>query len=150
MRGDITRLLNDTSLTALTTLIDYYAFPSDAPGMAARPMNGTPVDRVRHVERALAEAMGSPRFVPHLVLHETEAWVLADCNRLAEAMGSPCPDLAQQVTSLGGPEPVNDHPSTAPSKRIGEAYQDYRKTGRRPNDHRRPGRGGRPRPLPPR
>ncbi|GAB2816653.1 DUF4276 family protein [Actinocorallia aurea] len=128
MRGDIVRLLNDTSLSALTTLFDYYAFPSDAPGMAERPASGDPLDRVRHVEKAVAEAIGSPRFIPHLVLHETEAWVLADCERLAETMGGPCPDLARQVRSAGGPELVNDSPTTAPSKRIARAYQDYRKT----------------------
>lgn len=128
IRGDIMRLLNDSSLSALTTLIDYYAFPPDAPGMADRPVNGTPLDRVRHVERALAEAIGSRRFIPHLVLHETEAWVLADCERLAEVMGGPCHDLARQVAQAGCPELVNDHPSTAPSKRIGAAYQEYRKT----------------------
>ncbi|GIH29039.1 hypothetical protein Aph01nite_73490 [Acrocarpospora phusangensis] len=128
MRGDIVRLLNDSSLTALTTLIDYYAFPSDAPGMADRPPNGTSLDRVRHVECALAEAIDNRRFIPHLVLHETEAWVLADCDRLAEVMGGPCHALAGQVALVGGPELVNDHPTTAPSKRIAATYQEYRKT----------------------
>src|SRR5829696_144397 len=33
--------------------------------------------RWRHVEAAVAQAVGSSRFRPHLVLHETEAWVLA-------------------------------------------------------------------------
>src|SRR5258708_421295 len=46
-------LLHDRSTTVLTTMFDYYAFPADAPGMADRPY-GSPYDRVRHVESALA------------------------------------------------------------------------------------------------
>jgi hypothetical protein len=70
----------------LTTLIDYYGFPLDAPGMANRPI-GSPYSRVEHVESALADVVGSGRFLPHLVLHEIEAWVLADCSRLADLLG---------------------------------------------------------------
>ncbi|GAB3651998.1 DUF4276 family protein [Actinocorallia lasiicapitis] len=126
--GDITRLLGDTSLTVLTTLFDYYAFPADAPGMADRPANGTAVDRVRHVEGALAKAVNDPRFVPHLVLHETEAWVLCGSDHLVDLMGRPCPGLSAHVHAAGGPELVNDHPETAPSKLILKTYPEYRKT----------------------
>lgn len=84
---EITLLLRDTSTTLLTTLIDYYGFPQDAPGMADRPV-GSPYVRVEHVENALAQAVGNSRFLPHLVLHEIEAWVLADCSRLADLLGN--------------------------------------------------------------
>jgi hypothetical protein len=36
LRREIERLLRDSSML-LTTLIDYYAFPADAPGMKTRP-----------------------------------------------------------------------------------------------------------------
>ncbi len=35
-------LLHDSSTTALTTLLDYYAFPPEAPGMVDRP-HGSPL-----------------------------------------------------------------------------------------------------------
>jgi hypothetical protein len=120
--------LHDSSTTVLTTMFDYYAFPADAPGMADRP-RGSPYDRVRHVEAALAKAIGSRRFVPNLVLHEIEAWVLADCVRLGDLMGDPLPaaELARIVHRQGGPELVNDGPDTAPAKRIMRAYPRYLK-----------------------
>jgi hypothetical protein len=113
----------------LTTLLDYYAFPADAPGMADRP-HGSPHDRVRHVESALAGAIDDARFVPHLVLHEIETWVLADCRCLGEVMGDPGPaaDLERIVQHESGPELVNDGVDTAPSKRIMSAYPQYAKT----------------------
>jgi hypothetical protein len=122
-------LLRDTSITVLTTLIDYYGFPKDGPGMLQRP-RGTARRRVEHVEQALSAAIGDHRFLPHLALHEIEAWVLADCGRLGEFMGDsgPAAGLQRLVTQAGGPEQVNDGAETAPSKRILKAYPRYVKT----------------------
>lgn len=117
LERELRLFLRDSSVTVLTTLLDYYAFPPEAPGMANRP-HGSPHDRVRHVESALAKAIDDPRFVPHLVLYETETWVLADCSRLGEVMGDPGPaaDLERIVQNESGPELVNDGIDTAPSK----------------------------------
>jgi uncharacterized protein DUF4276 len=41
LQPELRRLLDDSSTTVLTTLFDYYAFPSDAPGMADRPLGAT-------------------------------------------------------------------------------------------------------------
>lgn len=86
--------------------------------------------RVTHVERALLMAMDDKRFLPHLVLHEVEAWVLADCARLGEVMGDSetADGLHRIVLQEGGPELVDDGVQTAPSKRIINAYPGYRKT----------------------
>jgi hypothetical protein len=125
---EIRLLLGDTSTTLLTTLIDYYGFPDDAPGMADRPI-GSPRSRVEHVESAIADAVDSKRFLPHLVLHEIEAWVLADCSRLADLLGnsSEAERLAHVVAAESGPEMVNDGVDTAPSKRIKGIYPKYGK-----------------------
>jgi hypothetical protein len=97
--------------------------------MGTRPI-GSPYERVEHVERAIAEAVDSGRFIPHLVLHEIEAWVLSDCQRLGELMEDPsgAAQLARDVDSASSPEMVNDGTATAPSKRIIYAYPKYVKT----------------------
>jgi hypothetical protein len=129
LERELLLLLRDTSTTVLTTMIDYYAFPADAPGMADRP-SASPYDRVRHVESALARAVEDRRFVPNLVLHEIEAWVLADCDRLGAVMGDggPAAELARIVRQESSPELVDDGIDTAPSKRIMNAYPQYAKT----------------------
>jgi hypothetical protein len=128
LERELRLLLRNSSTTVLTTMLDYYAFPADAPGMADRP-TGSPYDRARHVETAMAKAIGSARFLPNLVLHEIEAWVLAACGELGDLMGDPLPagELARVVQQQAGPELVNDGPDTAPSKRITRAYPGYRK-----------------------
>jgi hypothetical protein len=85
---DIRRLLRDRSITTVTTLLDYYAFPREAPGMASRP-EGDAVTRVKHVEQALAATIGDDRFLPNLVLHEIEAWVLAAYEQLGSLYEDP-------------------------------------------------------------
>lgn len=127
--GDVRRLLGDSSLHFPTTLIDYYGFPADAPGMVDRPSTHA-LNRVRHVEAAVRAAVGDDRFVPHLVLHELEAWVFAAARQLADLRGEPglAGELRRQVDDAGGPESVNDGADTAPSKRLLRHCPDYVKT----------------------
>jgi len=126
---EISLLLHDSSLDVLTTLLDYYAFPAEAPGMASRP-NGSASERVEHVEQALAKHFDDGRFLPHLVLHEIETWVFAASEQLGwlfndEGITSM---LQADVTAAGGPEGINDHPDTAPSKRLARYCISYVKT----------------------
>jgi hypothetical protein len=88
LRRELTALLRDCSIDVLTTIIDYYGLPRDAPGMADRPA-GPAEARVQHVEAAMARAIGDDRFVPHLSLHELEAWVYAAAAPLGELLGAP-------------------------------------------------------------
>lgn len=119
LEREIRRLLHDTGLAVLSTMIDYYGLPDDVPGMSTRPSGGAE-QRVEHVEHALADAVGDPRFVPHLTLHESESWVFAAAKQLGDLYGDQ--DLAARLTAdvvaAGGAELVNDDPSTAPSKRL--------------------------------
>src|SRR2546423_15369441 len=52
---ELARLLR-SNFDVVTTMLDYYGFPADAPGMATRPLSG-PHDRVEHVELALTAAV---------------------------------------------------------------------------------------------
>lgn len=127
--GDIRRLLGDGGVVAVTTMIDYYALPADFPGMDSRPA-GLPVARVAHVEAELGRVAGAPKLIPHLVLHEYEAWIFSDPARCAWVFEDPTvgSQLAAIATTAGGPERINDGPTTAPSKRIASVFPDYRKT----------------------
>lgn len=125
---DVRLLLGDTSLTVLTTLFDYYAFPADSPGMSTRPISD-PYESVAHVEKAIAARFNDSRFRPHLVLHELEAWVFAAADQLAELLGDEVGDkLKHDVAVAGGAELVNDAPETAPSKRLLRYSPGYSKT----------------------
>lgn len=69
--NDLRKLLGSGG-AVVTTMLDYYGLPADFPGMNTRP-NGTPRQRVEHVERAISAYFRSPgNFVPFLALHEYE------------------------------------------------------------------------------
>ncbi|GAA2414326.1 DUF4276 family protein [Streptomyces glaucosporus] len=125
---DIRALLRNSAVDTVTTMLDFYGLPSDTPGCSGLPA-GDAYARVAHVEKAMAESIGDTRFLPFLVLHETEAWVLAAARELAELVESPrlADTLEKQIKAAGGPELVNDGPRTAPSKRILKAYPGYHK-----------------------
>jgi hypothetical protein len=133
VQAEIHKLLKDSSLTVLTTLLDFYAIPQDTPGLADLP-SGSHRARVEHVERALAASVAHPRFLPYLVLHEVEAWVLACPDELGIVTNDA--RVAGQVRALveraGGPESVNDGRSTASSKRLKHIYPSYGKIAHGP------------------
>ncbi|AVZ73466.1 hypothetical protein SLUN_16060 [Streptomyces lunaelactis] len=114
---------------AVTTLLDYYGLPQDSPGMAERPA-GSARRRVEYVEQQIAARIDHPRFLPYLVLHETETWVFAAAGQLGEWVedGALAAELKRQADAAGGPECVNDGADTAPSKRLLGLYPAYNKT----------------------
>lgn len=129
LEREVSLLLHDSSLDVLTTLLDYYAFPPQAPGMATRP-EGTALERVKHVEQAMADHFRDERFLPHLVLHEAETWVFAAREQLGWLFADEglTAKLQADVVASDGPEGINDHPDTAPSKRLARYCVSYVKT----------------------
>ena len=128
VEDDIRALLRNSAIDMVTTVLDLYGLPSDTPGLSDAPA-GDAYARVGHVEKSIAQVVDNERFLPFLALHETEAWVLAAADELAELVESPPPadTLRSHVVAAGGPELVNDGPDTAPSKRILKAHPTYRK-----------------------
>ncbi len=125
-----------------TTMFDYYAMPTDWPGRvdsSRLPWN----ERADHVERQLHEQISKemgdsfdPRFfIPYVQLHEFEALVFSDVEKLASVV-APLRDrdiagLAAQfkkvVEEAGFPEAINDSSETCPSRRITSVEQAYKK-----------------------
>jgi hypothetical protein len=131
VQRDLGHLLHDTNASVITTLFDYYALPAEFPGMTARAV-GSAKARVEQVEAAWASSVCDPRFVPHLVLHELEAWVFADPGRLAAGMfddeATIVPAIAAIAKAHASPEDIDEGPQTAPSKRLLRAFAAYQKT----------------------
>ncbi len=128
VRRDLLPLLGDTSAAGVTTLIDYYGLPQDFPGMDSRPL-GDFHARVQHVESAFAKTIDHPRFIPHLTLHELEAWVFVAPQKCSWVF--PQKDMPRKLVEIrqgsGGAENINENPETAPSKRILRIAEDYQK-----------------------
>ena len=127
--GDVQRVLQGSGGCLVTTLVDYYALPTDFPGMATRPMHLPPLDRVQHVESALKQHFAHHQnFAPFVALHEYEAWLFSDATTVPEMMTLPATQPQFASIAAMEPESINEHPDTAPSKRLLALYPSYRKT----------------------
>lgn len=126
---DLRLLLQDTSVVAVTNLLDYYSLPVGVPGMAVRP-GGSPLARVRFVEAAVDAHMADRRLHTYLALHEFEALLYADPELCGQYLAAPGLAIVMRaaLSQCGGPEFVNDNVATAPSKRILAAHPEYQKT----------------------
>lgn len=140
VRNDLVRHLRQDSNCYAALMVDYYRLPQSGgrswPGRAdsvEAPMES----RAGHVETALRrDLLDLPdgdslqrRFVPCVVLHEFEALLFSDCDRLATAIGRP--DLSEPFQTIrrgfDSPEAIDDSPLTAPSKRIAKLNPEYQK-----------------------
>ena len=130
-QNDARRLLNSAGDALVTTLLDYYRLPTNFPGMESRPVHGTALQRVTHVEAAIVQHFDSlPNFLPFLVLHEFEALLFSSVEELPRALyeSRKQPEFAAIRASVVTPEEINERPEYAPSKRIEAMFPAYKKT----------------------
>lgn len=128
VRGDILRLLGDTSAVLVTTMMDYYGLPNDFPGKAELP-SGTPYQRVALLEEAFGRDVDNPRFLPFLTLHEFEALLFAEPNQIVQAFPSSPSKASQLIRTVEGvpPEEIDEGEETHPAARILRYLPEYRK-----------------------
>lgn len=128
VRGEVLRLLGDSSAVMVTTMLDYYALPASFPGRA-QPVGNTAEQKVRSVEAAWEADLSSPRFRAYLSVHEFEALLFSEPTAIAEGFARPelAADLAGIRAAFTTPEEINDHPDTAPSARLEALYPRYSK-----------------------
>ena len=118
-----------------TTMFDLYALPSDFPGHVEAMRAGDPYERVRMLEQSMARDISEALIIqhpimPYIQLHEFEALVLADPQKLDREYlehKDPIDHLISMVGD-GNPELIDDGPETAPSKRILAEIPEYDKT----------------------
>jgi hypothetical protein len=112
-----------------TTMFDLYALPNEFPGNDSAKGCADPYARVKALELALGENIGSRRFIPYIQLHEFETLILAEPSALdweyLEHEG-PIRNL-QAMVGEQNPELINDGAETAPSKRIIKEIPEYDK-----------------------
>ena len=128
MKKDILRLLDDSSATLVTTMLDYYGLPKSFPGRA-KMVGDDCYQRVTFVEDEFRKDIMHPRFLPYLMLHEFEAMMFVSPEQIAAAF----PDVTAKdellsiKTKFKTPEEIDDSPQTCPSARILAHLPQYKK-----------------------
>ena len=112
-----------------TTMFDVYGLPTSFPGYRDAKQRSDPYERVKVLEDALGEDISDRRFIPHFQLHEFEALLLSDPQKLDSQFdrSTGIRRLVDMVASFDSPELINDGNNTAPSKRIIGEIPEYEK-----------------------
>ena len=127
-KKEILRLLRDTDAAAVTTMYDLYGLPQDFPGYQSRPARDG-YAKVEHLESALNRDIDHCRFRAYLQLHEFEALLFVDPERTAAQFPASghVGTLREIRAAVSSPEEIDDHPDTAPSKRLLALFPGYQK-----------------------
>ena len=129
-RDDVTRWIKEDPKAWHSTCIDLYGPMGDFPGNKASA-GWQPYPRVHEMQRALAEDIGSYRFIPYIQLHEFEALLFSDPIKMEMWLGLyhpvPAGSFQRILDRVGNPELINEGLQTAPSKRILSIYPGYDK-----------------------
>ena len=112
-----------------TTMFDLYALPQDFPGYQLAQKSANPYERITCLEKAMERDINDVRFIPYIQLHEFEALILADPQKLDWEYLEHERPIGNLLTVVAGlnPELIDDGPTTAPSKRILREIPEYDK-----------------------
>ena len=126
---DLQNLLGESHWDLVTTLIDFYAYPADAPGHSCAAPH-VPRDCAGARQAAMGDWFDDRRFVPFVMLHEFETLVIASAIGRSAVLGSSGVAVALQGEAVpfgDDVELINDSPETAPSKRVARLWPGYAK-----------------------
>ncbi len=135
-RNDIGRHLKQRADTWISTLVDFYGIKPDWPGFAASKQLSDPAQKAATMNQATAvevarlfpECRPETRFIPYVSMHETEALYFSDPACLASNLGVSRQRIDAILNECGEPEQINDRPDTAPSKRLEQLDERFKKT----------------------
>lgn len=130
VKGEIIELLKEDKEKFVTTMFDVYRLPTSFPDyeQAFNQPNGYAT--ASKLEEGMKHDIQHQRFIPYVQLHEFEALLFSDPEKIEEEMiftsvkGSPMVEIESQFNS---PEEINNGPNTAPSRRILNVYDEYEK-----------------------
>jgi len=106
------KIRNDAPDCLLTTMIDLYGLPNDFPGMEESRGIDDPQKKAAFLEEALANDLEIDNFIPYIQLHEFEALLFSDIEKIDQVLRtqvpSPLPQLQDVLNRYGSPEDI-DH-----------------------------------------
>ena len=132
LRNDILRWMQSDrgkADTWYTTFVDLYAFPKDAESPYTPQLQAIidSYQKITALEAAIAQNINHPNFIPYVQLHEFEAFLMVEPDRLLGMYPDGQTGINRLKRNIQGmnPEEINETPQTAPSKRIIQHLPDY-------------------------
>jgi len=127
-RRDLLKLLADTSVYKVTTMLDYYGLPDDFPAWVS---HADCYKSVLAAESAFANDINHSKFLPYLQLHEFEGIIFSSPKAIVDTLGggksAKLAEVKKHLEHYHSPEEIDQGPETHPSKRLIKMFKDYNK-----------------------
>lgn len=119
---------DDNPEVRFTTMVDLYALPTDFPDHQLTRTLKDPYLLVTELEKRMVNDINANRFIPYLQLHEYEALILVEPQKLSTFFlehKKGIDSLDNLVSKFSSPEEINQGQATAPSKQIISRIPEY-------------------------
>ena len=128
LKTDVENLLKQKREKIVTTFVDYFRIPNDVPEYDNCQKIQTIDERIKYLETAIKNDIGSDNFIPYIQKYEFEA-LLFSSNRGFEYQFSQreAKETAKIIKKYPNPEEINDNPTTSPANRLKNICPTYNK-----------------------
>lgn len=126
IKSELMILCKSHSNEFVTTMFDYYAMPSNTPGIDNK--NPDILKRIESVEAAINDDIGMRNCSFNFMLHEFEGILFSNPASFMLITDGSTVDKVQSIRdAFPTPEHINNSPETAPSKRLRQLIPGYAK-----------------------
>lgn len=119
LRNDLIQKLSESNVI-VSTLVDFFKIPTSVPSYQEMSKFSNIDDKIDLLLKGMRDDINNRRFVPYIQKHEFEALLFSSNIGFEEMYDNP--KIFQATKSIidkyDNPEDINNHPNTAPSKRV--------------------------------
>lgn len=119
LKNDVTRILKESNVV-VSTFVDFFRIPTSMPDYELTTQAIKADQKIEILENGLIKDINHPNFIPYIQKFEFEALLFSNNQGFSRMYNEPSIAQATQaiIDEYKNPEEINNHPNTAPSKRI--------------------------------
>ncbi len=124
LKNDVTRILKESNVV-VSTFVDFFRIPTSMPDYELMTQAVKADQKIEILENGLTKDINHPNFVPYIQKFEFEALLFSNNQGFSRMYNEPSIASATQaiIDQYDNPEEINNHPNTAPSKRIQKIFE---------------------------
>jgi hypothetical protein len=128
LRRDAIHHLKQENSSIVSMFVDFFRMPPSVPNYADCIQKSTTSLQIECLESAISKDIGYPsRFIPYIQRHEFEALLFASNAGFEKYFSAKASQTKAIIEQYPNPEDINNHPETAPSKRLLGIIPSYNK-----------------------
>jgi len=121
LKNDVTRILRESGVV-VSTFVDFFRIPTSMPDYEVMTKVVNADQKIEILENGLIKDINHPNFIPYIQKFEFEALLFSSTRGFSSIYDVVSHHIAHATQAIidqyNNPEEINNHPNTAPSKRI--------------------------------